>query len=420
MENEFLKAKEIVDKYNQEHLLKNYDMLSSEKQEKLISQILSINFDEVNKLFDNIKKIGNNVIKKVEPIEYIDKEKLNKEEMEKYNKLGTEAIKNGKLAAVTMAGGQGTRLGHNGPKGTFDLGLDSHKPLFEILCDTLKEAKDSYGVTIPWYIMTSEENNQATVDFFEERDYFGYQKEAISFFKQGKFPMMDTKGKLLIDEDGTIKEAADGHGGVYIAMLKSGVMQDMREKGIEWIFIGGVDNVLVKMVDPTLMGIAIDQKAPAAGKSVVKAYPEERVGVFCKKAGKPSVIEYTELPQEMSIQRDENGELKFGESHILCNLFNLEAIQEISKNILPYHAAFKKASYLDENGKLVVPTEPNAYKSEAFLFDAFEKLDKMAILRVKREEEFAPVKNSDEKGVDCPKTARELYVNYQTNRKNNK
>lgn len=412
MNANYEKAKEIVEKYGQTHLLKNYENLEEDKKEKLLEQILSINFEQVEQLYKNIKEKKYEETKKVEPIHYIDKEKLDDEERNKYYSLGRKAIEEGKLAAVTMAGGQGTRLGHDGPKGTFDLGLPSHKPLFEILCDTLKEANKEYGVIIPWYIMTSEENNDETVNFFEQKKYFGYSKEHIKFFAQGKFPMMDTQGKLLIDLDGTIKEAADGHGGVYIAMLKNKVMEDMKARGIEWIFIGGVDNVLVKMVDPILMGVAIDENVPAAGKSVVKAYPEEKVGVFCKRDGKPSVIEYTELPEEMAKQRDENGELKFGESHILCNLFNLRAIEEISKNILPYHAAFKKASYLNENGETVIPDEPNAYKSEAFLFDAFEQLDNMEILRVKREEEFAPVKNSDEKGVDCPKTARKLYMDY--------
>lgn len=352
----YIQAEKIVKAYGQEHLLKNYDKMKEENKEKLIQQITDINFDEINKLYKNITKIQDNSIKKVEPIQYIDKEKLSKEEKDRYKQLGINAIKQGKLAAVTMAGGQGTRLGFDGPKGTFDLGLPSHKTLFEIICDNLKETSKEYGVTIPWYIMTSQENNEETVDFFYGKNYFGYPKESIVFFKQGKFPMFDTNGKLLVDKDGTIKEAADGHGGVYISMLKNKIMEDMKKRGVEWVFIGGVDNVLVKMADPIFLGLAIYQNAPAAGKSVVKAYPEERVGVFCKKNGKPSVIEYSELPKEMSVQRDENGELKFGESHILCNLFNLKSIEEISKNILPYHAAFKKASYMNENGEYITPT----------------------------------------------------------------
>ena len=184
----------------------------------------------------------------------------------------------------------------------------------------------------------------------------------------------------------------------------------MKEQGIEWVYIGGVDNVLAKMVDPVLTGLAIDEKTLIAGKSVVKANPQEKVGVFCKKDGKPSVIEYSEISKELAEARDENGELLYGESHILCNQFNLEILEKISTNKLPYHVAFKKASYLDENGNLVKPTEPNAYKFEAFLFDAFSMVDDMSILRVKREEEFAPVKNAE--GVDSPETARELYKKF--------
>ena len=219
--------------------------------------------------------------------------------------------------------------------------------------------------------------------------------------------MVDTEGKILIGENGLIKEAADGHGGIYEALVKNGMTKKMRELGVEWVFIGGVDNCLVKMVDPVLMGIAIDKNVTAAGKSVVKASPKEKVGVFCKKNGRPSVIEYTEIPDDMAEQVDENGELVFGESHILCNLFNIDAIERMGNKPLPYHTAFKKATYIDKDGNKVVPDGPNAYKFEAFLFDAFGELDDMAILRVKREEEFAPVKNAT--GTDSPETARELY-----------
>ncbi len=410
MNEDFLKAKKILEKYNQEHILNFYDKLSEEGQNKLISQILNIDFEQISKLYENTKheiEFGN---AKIEPINYLEKDKISKEDFEKFDKIGTDVIKQGKLAVVTMAGGQGTRLGHKGPKGTYDLGLDSHKSIFEILCDTLKKAKEDYGTYVQWYIMTSEENNKQTVEFFEENNYFGYDKDKVMFFKQGQLPMCDTQGKLIIDEKGLIKEAADGHGGVFESMRKDAVIDDMKQKGIEWAFIGGVDNVLVKMVDSVLIGLAIANNVPAAGKSVVKAGPKERVGVFCKRNGKPSVIEYTEITDEMAEAKNENGELIYGESHILCNLFSVKAIDEISKNKLPYHSAFKKAKYINEKGELVVPEKPNAYKFEAFLFDAFESLSDMAIMRVKREEEFAPVKNAE--GVDSPDTARELYKNF--------
>ncbi len=204
-----------------------------------------------------------------------------------------------------------------------------------------------------------------------------------------------------------IKQAADGHGGIFEAMRKNGILYNMKEKGIEWIYIGGVDNVLAKMVDPVLTGLAISQKTLMAGKSIVKANPQEKVGVFCKKDNKPNVIEYTEISKELAEKTDEKGELVYGESHILCNEFHISALEKISTEKLPYHVAFKKASYLGEDGEVVVPTEPNAYKFEAFIFDAFSTVDEMSILRVKREEEFAPVKNAE--GVDSPETARALY-----------
>ena len=413
MEEEIEDIKKKLKKYSQEHLLNNFKNLSEEKQKRLLEQIKNIDFDLIKSLYDTTQNITTEIQDdQIKPIDFFDKEKLY-DDYKKYKEIGEKAIRTKKLAAVTMAGGQGTRLGHDGPKGTYDIGLESHKSLFELLSDGLKEQGKKYGVIIPWFIMTSRENNDATVDFFAKHRYFGYEKDKnIFFFKQGELPMIDTEGKILIGEDGLIKEAANGHGGIYEALVKNGMTKKMRELGVEWVFIGGVDNCLVKMVDPVLMGIAIDKNVTAAGKSVVKANPQEKVGVFCKRNGRPSVVEYTEIPKEMSEATDENGNLIYGESHILCNLFNIDAIERMGAEPLPYHVAFKKAKYIDKDGNLVVPDSPNAYKFEAFLFDAFGEVDDMAVLRVKREEEFAPVKNSDEKGVDCPKTARELYKKF--------
>lgn len=410
MDEKYSAAEAILNKYGQEHLLSQYNKLSDEKKSLLLDEILTLDFSQIEELYKNINTKVDFNSSKIEPIGYTDKNALGEEELNRYEEIGLKAIKEGKLAVVTMAGGQGTRLGYNGPKGTFDIGLDSHKPIFEILCDTLKDAQSKYGEYVVWYIMTSTENNKATVNFFEENNYFGYPKDKVVFFIQGELPMVDTKGKILIGEDGLIKQAADGHGGIFLSMNKNGIIFDMKSRGIEWVFIGGVDNVLVNMVDPILLGLTIDKKMPAAGKSVIKASPREKVGVFCKKNGKPSVVEYSEISPEMAEATNEKGELIYGESHIICNLFSVEAIENISKNKLPYHSAFKKAKYLDENGNLIVGDKPNAYKFEAFLFDAFETLDDMAILRVKREEEFAPVKNAE--GEDSPETARKLYKEF--------
>ena len=413
MEEKLLATKEILKKYGQEHLLSNYEKLSNEDKNRLLNDILTIDFGEISKLYEQTKHKIKFENCKIEPIEHVDKAKLSNEEIQKYSEIGIEQIKKGKLAAVTMAGGQGTRLGHNEPKGTFDLGLDSHKSIFEILCDTLKLARKKYGVVVPWYIMTSDENNDETVEFFEKNNYFDYPKEAVKFFIQGEMPMINTEGKILLNEEGLIKQAGAGHGAIFEAMRKNGIIYEMQNKGIEWVFIGGVDNVLVKMVDPVLIGLSIERNVLAAGKSVVKANPHEKVGVFCKKDGKPSVIEYSEISNELAEAVDEKGELLFGESHILCNQFNIKILEELAKNKLPYHVAFKKATYMDEKGNIISPTEPNAYKFEAFIFDAFSSIPEMLVMRVKREEEFAPVKNAE--GVDSPETARKLYKDYFAN-----
>ena len=260
--------------------------------------------------------------------------------------------------------------------------------------------------------MTSRENNDKTEEFFKENNYFNYPKEAIKFFKQGELPMIDTNGKILLTEEGLIKEAADGHGGIFEAMFKNNVVEDMQSRKVEWIFIGPVDNPLAKSVDEVLIGMMKEKNMLEAGKSLVKANPAEKVGVFCKKNGKPSVIEYTEITDEMANEKDVNGNLVYGESHINCNMFNIKGIEKIGNNKLPYHSAFKKATYLNENGEVIKPDSPNAFKFESFIFDSFNKLDDMLIFRVKREEEFAPIKNKE--GIDSVDTAIELYNKFKS------
>lgn len=409
--NDIDKAKEILAKYGQNHVIDLFGKISEEQKNELANQVLNIDFAQIMELYENTKRKIEIKSKEIKPIEYLDKAKLSDEELNKYNKLGENILKNGQYAVVTMAGGQGTRLGHSGPKGTFKLDVyGKGKYLFEILAENLKEANNKYGKIIPWYIMTSKENNQMTKDFLEKHNYFGYDKNYVTLFMQGELPLIDTNGKLLISKDMKIKEASDGNGGTYSSLRASGALANMKERGIKWIFIGGVDNVLLKMVDTTLLGVTIDKNYQIASKSVVKANPQERVGVFCKMNGHPKVIEYTELPEKMSEEVDSNGELKFGESNILCHLYTIDAVEKVSTEPLMYHTAFKKNSYIDENGKEIVPNEPNSYKFESFIFDAFQFFDDMAILRGKREDDFAPVKNKD--GVDSPKTAKELYEKF--------
>lgn len=413
------REKEAIDKlkeYGQNHIVNILEKLDETKKQELIEQINKIDFHQMMELYQNTKKEIEFKESKIEPVPYLDKAKLTKEQREEFDKLGEEIVKNNQYAVVTMAGGQGTRLGHTGPKGTFKLDVyGKGKYLFEILADNLQEANKKYGVVINWYIMTSKENNADTVEFLEKNNYFGYDKNKVIIFKQSELPLVDTEGKFLINKEYKIKEASDGNGGTYSSLRASGCLADMKEKGIKWIFIGGVDNALLKMVDVTLLGMAVKKGVQIASKSVAKANPQERVGVFGKMNNHPKVIEYTELPKKMAEEVDSDGELKFGESHIMCNLYTIDAIEKISKEPLIYHTAFKKNSYIDENGKEVIPTEPNSYKFESFIFDAFEFFDDIAILRGKREDDFAPVKNKE--GVDSPKTAKELYEKYWQSRK---
>ena len=397
--------------YNQEHIIKFLGKLEGKNRSELIEQINKIDFHQMMELYDNTKKEIQIKENKIEPLPYLDKQKLTKEQREEFDMLGETALRKGQYAVVTMAGGQGTRLGHSGPKGTFKLDVyGKGKYLFEILVDNLKESNNKYNITIPWYIMTSKENNAETIKFLEKNNYFGYPKEYVTIFTQGELPLVDKEGKFLISKEMKIKEASDGNGGTYSSLRASGCLANMKGKGIKWIFIGSVDNALLKMVDITLLGMAIKKGVQIASKSVVKVNPKEKVGVFCKMNGHPKVIEYTELPEKMAEEVDNDGELKYGESHIMCNLFSIDAVEKVSKEALMYHSAFKKNSYIDENGKEIIPNEPNSYKFESFIFDAFEFFDDIAILRGKREDDFAPVKNKD--GVDSPKTAKELYEKY--------
>ena len=291
------REKEAIDKlkeYGQNHIVNILEKLDETKKQELIEQINKIDFHQMMELYQNTKKEIEFKESKIEPVPYLDKAKLTKEQREEFDKLGEEVVKNNQYAVVTMAGGQGTRLGHTGPKGTFKLDVyGKGKYLFEILADNLQEANKKYGVVINWYIMTSKENNADTVEFLEKNNYFGYDKNKVTIFKQSELPLVDTEGKFLINKEYKIKEASDGNGGTYSSLRASGCLADMKEKGINWVFIGSVDNALLKMIDVTLLGMAVKKGVQIASKSVAKANPQERVGVFCKMNNHPKVIEYT-------------------------------------------------------------------------------------------------------------------------------
>ena len=385
------KVENTLKKYNQEAIIEKIGQMNEKEQEKIIEQIKDINFEEVANLYNLTKKENELNDTKIEPIDYIDSEKLTKEEKEKAQKIGEEIIKNNQYAVVTMAGGQGTRLGWKGPKGTYKLDIgENGKYIFEILTENLKKSKEVYGILPYWYIMTSKQNYYETVQFLEEHKFFGYEREKVKFFMQGELPMITEEGKIII-ENNKIKTGSNGNGGVYSAMKEHKIIDDMKAKNIKWVYICGVDNIMVNPIDPLFIGETVINNMQIASKSVAKAYPEEKVGVFCKRNNKPSTVEYIELSEKMRNEKYENGELVYGEANIISHLLDIEAIEKITKYSLQYHIAHK-------NG---------LYKFETFIFDAFEHFDNMLVMRVKREEEFAPIKNKE--GIDSPKTAKEIY-----------
>lgn len=412
MKEELKNIIEKLEKNNQNEIINLMtNVYSDEENKKIASQIERINIEKVMDLYDNASNIPFIDQSKIEHIGYTDLSSLDEEKFRSLKTAGEDVIKSGRYAVITMAGGQGTRLGHKGPKGTFKINtVNGEKYLFEVIIDSLKKASSKYGVTIPWYVMTSDDNNGQTVSFLEEHDYFGYDKSKVYFFKQGNLPMVKLDGNMVVDQNKLIKEASDGNGGIYSHLKMDGMIDQMKKDGIEWVFVGGVDNILLRIVDPIMVGLTVKENNLIASKTVAKRNPEEKAGVFCKLDGKPKVIEYTELPKTMAEQVDENGKLVYGDINILSHLLNIKAIEKLADIDLPYHTAFKKSNYLDEKGNLVEVTEPNAYKFESYIFDGFSYFDEMSILRVKREEEFAPIKNAS--GSDSPETAVALYDEY--------
>lgn len=405
---------EIINKlkeYEQTRTLKILEDIDEENRKKVIEQLKDINFPQLKELYNNIKEEAEVDVGELKPIKSLNPAKITKEEKEAFEEIGANVVRTNKFAVATMSGGQGTRLGYKGAKGTLKIDVEPEpKYLFEIIVDTLQRANKKYNTIIPWYIMTSHENNQEIINFMEEHNYFGYNKDFVGFFEQGELPLITEDGQIMLDENYNIKKASDGNGSIFKSMYIKGVLEDMKEKGIEWVYIGSIDNVLLKMVDTLLMGVAIKEGSEIATRSIFKNTPRERIGSLCIQDGKVKVIEYSELPEDMVEAKDENGEILFGESHVMCNLFSLKALEKISLQNLQYHKAHKKYSYINEKGKLIQPEEPNAYKFEYFIFDSFEFFNQISIVRGKREEDFAPVKNKE--GVDSPATASKLYNDY--------
>lgn len=414
MNNKLTKAKLILKKYNQEHLLNLYNELSEEQKEILLNQILRINFEKIINLYNESKK-PDSLEYEVSPIPHIEKSGLTEEQIKFYTNIGETFIKNNQVAVVTMAGGQGSRLGYKGPKGTYLLDLKPiKKSLFQIMAEDIIRINSKYNITISWYIMTSDDNDESTQDFFENNNFFGYPKDKIKFFKQSKLPLIDIEGNLILQEPYLIKEASNGNGNVFNSMYKSNIIENLKQNNIQWISFGGIDNILLKNIDPLFIGLAADKNYQIASKSIFKKHPLEKTAVYCKKNGKPAILDYDKIDLALSESKFENTNIyQYREANMLSHLMSIEAVEKMKDIKLPYHRAFKKNAFVNFEGVKQVPDKPNTFKFENFIFDAFYYFDDMLLLRVDENEEFAPIK--DFTSIYNPDTAIEKYENYFKN-----
>lgn len=325
---------------------------------------------------------------------------------EKFLKLGLDAIRAGKVGAVLLAGGQGTRLGLDKPKGTLNIGVDRELYLFEQLFRNLMDVTEQAEAYVPMYIMTSNINHDDTVNFFEEHAYFGYPKDYVKFFVQEMVPACDYDGHVYMESDTEVAMSPNGNGGWFGSMVKAGLLEDIHARGIEWINVFAVDNCLQRIADPLFIGATIDSGCESGAKVVRKAAPDEKVGVLCTEDGRPSIAEYYEMTEEMATARKENGDLLYGFGVILNYLFSEKKLEEIADANMPIHVVEKKIPHIDTEGNTIKPEQPNGYKFETLVLDMVHMMKDCIPYEVVREREFAPIKNLH--GVDSLDTAREL------------
>ena len=400
-------VKSILIKYNQQHLINFVGELTETQKTKLLNQILNIDFDEIFSLYDEFKDKDPNPTEEIEPLKYVDKSALGANKIKQYTNTGIKAIKSGKIGVITLAGGQGSRLGFKGPKGTFLLETIPKKSLFEITCDYLTKYSKKYKVIIPWYIMTSTSNYFDTINFFEQNNFFNYGRNNIMFFTQENLPVIDINRKLVLSEIYRVNFASNGNGNVFKSLKKANLINDMEQKKLQWLFISGVDNVLLDPLDPVFIGYTISSKVDVSSKTLFKEDSLDKSWIFALKNKKPSIVDCENFTEQISEIKDKKGNYLYRETNMLAHLFSLNAIKKLSTIKLPYHRAFRKNAFVNEEGMKQVPDHPNIYKFEQFVFDAFSQFNNISLLRVKKEEEFAPIK--DFNGPYNPEIAAKKY-----------
>ena len=400
----------------QAHLLRYWSDIAETEQQEFADQLAAINFDILPELIQQyvLNRPQTAIPEDLGPAPFFPLNPRSEEEANRYKqaeKEGKELLKSGKVCCLTVAGGQGTRLGFDGPKGSYPIGPVSGRPLFAYFAQNILRAGEKYGKPITWYIMTSKLNNQDTVDFFRKNNFFGLQENQVFFFVQGTMPAIGYDGKLLMANTHSLSLSPDGHGGTLLALRKSGALDRMKREGTDIISYFQVDNPLVHVVDPLFIGMHVQEKAQMSAVMLSKTGPFEKLGNFCVSGGRLQIIEYSDLPAELAEKRNSDGTLAFVAGSPAIHLIQRDFVEELtsSGNLrLPWHRADKKIPFIDENGSAVAPSEPNGVKLESFIFDALPLASRTMVMEFDRAEVFAPTKNPT--GVDSAESCRQMLV----------
>lgn len=406
--------KDALETRQQTHLVQWWDDLDESQQKSLVEQLESINWDELNTLLesvdaDNAEDQAARAHQAVPPetLVGLDDSVWSDQNRDDLRNRGETLLKSGKVGAIVVAGGQGSRLGFEHAKGLYPIGPVSGQTLFDFLCGQIAALTKRYRVDIPYYVMTSDATHEEVTQAFQEHNWFGLSPNQVMFFKQGHMPAVDAKtGNLLLAEKGSLALSPDGHGGMVAALEREGVLRDMEARGIEVIYYHQVDNPCVKMCDPEFLGLHRQTDSEMSTKVVRKVAPEEKMGLLVDIDGKTQIIEYSDFPPEMAAQTTDDGQLRFWAGNTACHVFSYKFLKSLaeSSTALPFHKAYKKVPHLDENGTLQSPESPNAFKFEKFIFDALPNADVALVVETSREREFNPVKNAE--GSDSPETSR--------------
>ena len=398
----YQEAYDKLEKYGQLHVLQYYDELSGYEKEALLEQIMGT---DLSVLAQCLHKEELNPRGEITPIEVMKLAQI-EERREEFVQAGLDAIRAGRVGAVMLAGGMGTRLGADVPKGTYNIGLTKEVYIFQRQVENLLDVVHQAEAWIPLYVMTSDKNHEVTKAFFEEKNYFGYNPDYVTFFMQDMAPASDYNGKVYMEEKYKMSTSPNGNAGWFLSMIKWGVADQVKEAGVEWLNVFAVDNVLQRIADSVFVGATLDSGCVSGAKVVRKADPQEKIGVLCLEDGRPSIVEYYEMTDEIINSREADGELSYNFGVILNYLFRVDQLEEIMSQKMPVHVVEKKIPYIDGNGELVKPKTPNGYKFELLVLDMIHMFDNCLSYEVVRDHEFAPIKNKT--GVDSVESARAL------------